>query len=61
MEDECGRDLDVVRRGYMQAKKVDRMIENYLKAIPKLTKKELKISMNDQRVLFVPPMAGDKI
>jgi hypothetical protein len=61
MEDECGRDLDVVRRGYMQAKKVDRMIENYLKAIPKLTKKELKTSMNDQRDHFVPPMAGDKI
>lgn len=59
MEDKRGRDQDVIREKYMQAKKVDRMIENYLKAIPKLTKKELKTSMKDQRDHFVPPMAGD--
>lgn len=52
--------MEKIRRRYkekMKAKEVDRMIENYLKAIPKLTKKELKTSMNDQRDHFIPPFA----
>lgn len=56
MEDKCGRDQDVTREKYMQAKEVDMMFENYLKAIPKLTKKELKTSMKEQRDHFVPPL-----
>lgn len=55
MEDKRGRDQDVIGEKYMQAKEVDRMFENYLKAIPKLTKKELETSMKDQRDHFIPP------
>lgn len=55
MEDKQKGDQDPIRWGYTQAKEVDRMIENYLKAIPELTKKELKTSMKNQRDHFIPP------
>jgi CRISPR/Cas system-associated protein Cas7 (RAMP superfamily) len=67
MEDKCGRDQDVIREKYMQAKEVDRRIEKYLKAIPELANKELKTSMKNQRDPFIspydhfiPPMAPAK-
>ena len=52
--------MEKIRRRYkekMKAKEVDRMIENYLKAIPKLTKKELETSIKDQKDHFIPPFA----
>lgn len=55
MEDKQKGDQDLIRWEYMHAKEVDRRIENYLKAIPELTKKELKTSMKNQRDHFISP------